>query len=221
MTPDELAAIKARTDAASEGPWEADEWEINGAEWVAETYDPDDHGKSRVNGNFIAHARQDVPALLAEVERLTQHSTTLNTIAFLIAQALGDVTPGADHVEGNPLELAERLIADRDILDKDFAALRDEFGATSIALDVAQAALHRIHDRAGLDGNASLVTITEHALRNERFESPLWVCAVCAWTSSESEPCPQHGHTGAPWCCDTCKTTAAVLDAEIVEADRA
>lgn len=81
----------------------------------------------------------------------------------------------------------------------------EALGVISIALDVAQAALHRIHDRP--DMPASIRTITLHALRNERWESPLWVCAICTWTSSESEPCPHHGHTGAPWCCDTCKTT--------------
>lgn len=100
--------------------------------------------------------------LLAEVEQLTEHSTTLN-----------------------------------------------ELGTTFIALDVAQAALHRIHDRA--DMPPSIRTITEHALRAERWDDSVppggWVCAVCG-LPCESEPCPDHGHTGAPWCCDTCKTSA-------------
>lgn len=102
-------------------------------------------------------------------------------------------------------------------------AANNELEAACLALDIAQAALHRIHDRAGLEGNASLVTITEHALRNESWDDTVlpgrWVCVIDG-TPVESEPCPYHGHTGAPWCCDTCRT-AAVLDAEIVEADDA
>lgn len=50
--------------------------------------------------------------LYREIGRLTEHSTTLNTVAFAIAEALGDVPPGADAVEGNPVELAQRLIAE-------------------------------------------------------------------------------------------------------------
>lgn len=80
-----------------------------------------------------------------------------------------------------------------------------ELHVITVAWDVAVQALQRIHDRAAISGDSSLVTITEHALRAERWESPLWVCALCEWTSSESEPCPQHGHTGAPWCCDACR----------------
>lgn len=85
--------------------------------------------------------------------------------------------------------------------------MSDELGVISIALDVAQAALHRIHDRP--DMPPSIRTITEHALRNERWDDTVppggWVCAICG-TPCESEPCPHHGHAVAPWCCDTCKT---------------
>lgn len=86
-------------------------------------------------------------------------------------------------------------------LDRALSELR----GTTAAWDVAAAALSRIRETALLHGDASLVTIAEHALRVERWDPPLWVCAVCSWTSSESEPCPQHGHTGESWCCDTCR----------------
>lgn len=72
MTDEELAAIQARADAATTGPWTP--FENLGVEivspravvarmmaasnqWRGDTY-------------FIAHAREDVPALLAEVKRL-------------------------------------------------------------------------------------------------------------------------------------------------------
>jgi hypothetical protein len=82
MTDQELQAVRGRCAAATPGPWLAEP----GAS------DPDAphlHGKYTFvlcsgplslatvwehapggNGAFIAHARQDVPALLAEVERL-------------------------------------------------------------------------------------------------------------------------------------------------------
>ncbi len=48
--------------------------------------------------------------LLAEVERLREHSVTLNTVGFKLAEALGDVPDGQDWTVGNPVEQAERLI---------------------------------------------------------------------------------------------------------------
>lgn len=84
-----LAEIKARAQAATPGPWFAGD--ANGGDppherrpfWVVSTEDTDpDLGEApeewaaeiRVgaqgDAEFIAHAREDVPALVAEVERL-------------------------------------------------------------------------------------------------------------------------------------------------------
>lgn len=51
-----------------------------------------------------------------EAERLREHSVVLNTVAFKLAQALGDIPEGQHRGEGDPVELAERLIAERDQL---------------------------------------------------------------------------------------------------------
>lgn len=94
MTPERLAEIKKRESKATPGPWETEghsgavavspvprhpeatkrrvacmvadcpEWPWN--EWQGETFYP---GAS-YNASFIAHARTDVPDLVAEVERL-------------------------------------------------------------------------------------------------------------------------------------------------------
>lgn len=84
LTNAELAAIRARAEAATPGPWR---W------WISNSFrrlSSDATGKdgdvlsgtvqrsdghpdiagSDVDKDFIAHARADVPALLAEVERL-------------------------------------------------------------------------------------------------------------------------------------------------------
>ena len=89
----DLAAIEARANAASEGPWHTEE-DVDGddgpgmvfgppREYVAETYTGDESGRAvadavaggpaqqHANARFIAHARTDVPALVARVRDLT------------------------------------------------------------------------------------------------------------------------------------------------------
>lgn len=100
LTEGQLLAIKARAEAATPGPWVVDlpDWgEFNGIsskngtqilnagscipdpqtavdyggtvhDWKEEIYDYGVHKWD--DADFIAHAREDIPALLAEVERL-------------------------------------------------------------------------------------------------------------------------------------------------------
>jgi hypothetical protein len=80
MSEDELRAIEARCNAATKGPWQSF---IEGRDHVAgsdfiRTGGLDDQcpdielsGATHADQDFIAHARQDVPALIAEIRRLT------------------------------------------------------------------------------------------------------------------------------------------------------
>lgn len=83
MTDSELEAIKACCDAATPGPWEVRQssichpWTIGpvGRYAVGECFDQKGaDGKPRydaeANAALMAHAREDIPALLAEIERL-------------------------------------------------------------------------------------------------------------------------------------------------------
>ena len=69
---DRLAQIEARVEAATEGPWDAVQGATPGMVWVelrhrATICDfPYEQG-SQEDAEFIAHARQDIPALLAAV----------------------------------------------------------------------------------------------------------------------------------------------------------
>ena len=69
----DLEAIKARCEAATEGPWEfadvAREVWVSGGN-IDVVSGEDGAYISDADGEFIAHAREDVPALVAEVERL-------------------------------------------------------------------------------------------------------------------------------------------------------
>lgn len=103
MTPDELAEIRAREQAATPGPWtwtagmiEAPPDADGGMEavlWTANIpgeYDDDDyraalgacgnHAEEHAADNlaFIAHARKDVPALLAHIAELEAELTAMH-----------------------------------------------------------------------------------------------------------------------------------------------
>lgn len=84
MTEDELMAIEARTKAASTGPWTVEAGDYSGQDWLIAFLGVSLDGTSyavttdRVHASelvgdacsdalFIACAREDVPALLAEV----------------------------------------------------------------------------------------------------------------------------------------------------------
>lgn len=75
MTESELAVIKARADAATEGPWESEIavegwYEMDAYSIRGPKYWTWDGNMLRPDAEFIAHARTDVPKLVAQVERL-------------------------------------------------------------------------------------------------------------------------------------------------------
>lgn len=86
MTHDELQAIKARAEAATPGPWTFDieDWKVVNAE--------SQHASSEEDWQFIAHARTDVPALVAEVERLRELGEALTKIFAVCDEAVEKMT---------------------------------------------------------------------------------------------------------------------------------
>jgi hypothetical protein len=75
MTDEELQAIAARAEAATVGPWKVYvDWKNPfdlgfGIDGVSGLICPTAF-KRRADATFCAHARTDIPALLAEIERL-------------------------------------------------------------------------------------------------------------------------------------------------------
>lgn len=97
LSVERLDAIAARAEAATAGPWCTDSWEIyQGAEyepglslWVGETC----RGTSSpeqdcADAEFVAAARADVPALVAEVRRLLAERRATNEALSEAAEAL-------------------------------------------------------------------------------------------------------------------------------------
>lgn len=79
MTDEQLAEIKARCEAATPGPWtnRRDRRVIRTTRYVSDVIahveqQPYNDYVHFQNGDFIAHARTDIPALVAEVERLRE-----------------------------------------------------------------------------------------------------------------------------------------------------
>jgi hypothetical protein len=117
-TPLDLDAIRARAEAATPGPWlHGDEYEpgnlyehevLMSEDLPVIEMDSDVQGSA--NAAFVAHARTDVPDLLAEIERLRAEADERDAY-------LGTVV---DEVETTNA----RLLAERDQARAELAALR-------------------------------------------------------------------------------------------------
>lgn len=83
ITPEELAEIKKRCEAATEGPWLP--YHGPGAHWVTDSKPDGTHkfqnriceytyrygeDQNHKDVDFIAHSRTDIPKLLTELDRL-------------------------------------------------------------------------------------------------------------------------------------------------------
>jgi hypothetical protein len=86
VTSEELAAIRARVEAATPGPWHNAGYPLKGIDGPEVMAAGDAHLLTMVcrpsdneDATFIAHARQDVPVLLDEVARLAAEVERLTT----------------------------------------------------------------------------------------------------------------------------------------------
>ena len=95
MTPDRLAEIKARVEAATPGPWRSEYSGATGpvvmddeARTALDHIARCPHFRSHSDAEFIAHARTDIPDLLAEVKRLRALGDRLAaTVSLLLYDA--------------------------------------------------------------------------------------------------------------------------------------
>lgn len=106
MTPERLAEIKTRVEAATPGPWEFLKNEFNTEDdngdhigsirssewWIAAIDDLGVEEGAEANAIFIAHAREDVEELLASITRLQRTVKALQVAA--IGRAIEDSLEG-------------------------------------------------------------------------------------------------------------------------------
>lgn len=92
MTNEELQQIRERAEKATAGPWEYDGSDIMAPPFL----DIVDHVYETADADFIAHAREDIPALMAEVERLrtiideTQEYIVLHAFDTTVGRKIDD-----------------------------------------------------------------------------------------------------------------------------------
>lgn len=88
LTPDQLSAIRKRADAATPGPWVSHHVNSLGVtigSYTVPGFGFDDIGRTTWDGltsnnhDFMAYARDDIPALLDEVERLKSENDDLRS----------------------------------------------------------------------------------------------------------------------------------------------
>lgn len=115
MTQERLDAIQAREAKATAGPWAIDGPAQCGPSDTLVVYPVEDGGTlayvqpSWDDAEFIAHARQDVPALLAEVERLRALTTVDDDTVGRATRAFGAATAQVSSV---PLGMSEDMFID-------------------------------------------------------------------------------------------------------------
>lgn len=121
MTDDQLRAIEARADAATPGPWVADSniygkgklvccrnGSLPKGDRVAEVLEllaGLDSDSAIANALFIAHARADIPALVAEVRRLREQVDALAELGKDLAKQQREEFHRLDYYEITAQEL--------------------------------------------------------------------------------------------------------------------
>ncbi len=103
----DLAAIRAREQAATPGPWSYKELKHYPYEVVVSPGGDHAFVVWLPDGRFIAHARTDIPWLLAEVERLTAENARLQ----------GCIQSVLVHWDDGKLTATEALLEIRSLLE--------------------------------------------------------------------------------------------------------
>lgn len=89
----------------------------------------------------------ELEQLRAERDRYREHSITLNSVSFAMAEALGDVAPGADSAEGHPEALVARLVGTLAYRQTKCEGLQATLDRRTAQLDEAYAEVERLTDR--------------------------------------------------------------------------
>lgn len=163
MNGGDLAAIRARIDAATPGPWLTHE--MGGKVWVGNQADGRKHGlwdivyatdyltdctqeaagRYRADADLIANAPADLAALLAEVERLTAERDQLMRDTFTAYETSGADTDGDKQWHTTPEGAGRALIDGVTSLRNAYDELVDQWEPDADALiaerDAARAAL--------------------------------------------------------------------------------
>jgi hypothetical protein len=119
LTDEQYAAIRAREAAATPGPWHVEDDKRDLNRWVVSEAGTLEANFGYVgNGNqddsaFVAAAREDVPALLGEVDRLRKVNAAWSAESDLLLGIIRE----ANQILREPSDAADRLEAIRELLN--------------------------------------------------------------------------------------------------------
>ncbi len=101
MTKDDLEAIRQRAEAATEGYWGADdsEWPGNGnlRYWINTHWDGVAAAVTKEDAEFIANARQDIPALLDHIAEIDRKLRKAELIIGRVEDLLSSIQHGTGY----------------------------------------------------------------------------------------------------------------------------
>ena len=173
MDAERIAAIRARVDAATDGPWEASEthhYHEGTFHAVYAEVEPNvASGVDPADAELIAHARTDIPDLLAEVERLTRWKREALPVLDGL-QELGralDLPLGTRITGAEALAAVERLTTERDALAAQVERVR------------------ALHERVEEDGTAC-DCCDEPPVASCAADGERWPCATIRTLGGES-----------------------------------
>ncbi len=178
MNEKELAEIEARAEAATPGPWDIGHeapplYAGNNCitaklgERVAIIFEANHNFELDNSANFIAHARQDVPALVAEVRRLTN---LLEALEFLTEDETGMLSDAPL----TPDKLVEilRLLKDQ----RDYAAETAEMHAKEVERLNKLVCFARLYisDGNNIDGMSHIDFAEKNGIYQEYLDAVSW-----------------------------------------------
>lgn len=131
MTEDELRAIEARAEAATAGPWTIHVEAFAAAAWLSGVWQGYEGEFGVPDAAFIAAARTDVPALIAEIRRLQDRLEMRH--AWCNGERL-EVEPGSipDGIDcrDETIRLQDKHIAELEERDRRLRALASDISSS-------------------------------------------------------------------------------------------
>jgi len=145
MTRPDLDAIRARCDAATPGPWRLKGLEIHGDSKPGRCglliYDEGGHDKK--DARFIAHARTDIPALLAYIDMLehmlSEERENVDTLRARVAELEARTTYTVGETEwAHRIAVAEQRFVDESDAHQETRKLLTDLYMKQLRADAAQ-----------------------------------------------------------------------------------
>lgn len=176
---DRIAEIRSRADAATAGPWHGPHdpdidlcarfgdygWTAGSPDGNGPEYDVDSE-QGKADAEFIAHAREDVPFLLDQLEQARTEAADARNVAWNLHESIGDIVESNEQLEGE----RDRARAAAVALEQDAASGEEARQAWAKAAQeqLAEARAELVHERSLSRRLASEGTVMATAIQRVR-----------------------------------------------------